>query len=202
MMNQLVHKIGLEMKNIKVGIDAFNDLAKSHDAHVKEVERLQKELDELNKLKLVDQKGELLLECRMGDKNHQLLLEVGLNTILERFVKEGNLGSLKQLDCEGIDISAEKGKVNIEEIAPYMNETPICEQTFIDCKFERVDVSAEESGDEAFHYYSYEFGTTYDPSLISAKNFTGVQLFNEEYKTWHTEGELQLLFMVFLKEGD
>jgi hypothetical protein len=186
----------------KVGLEAFNDLAKSHDAHVKEVERLQKELDELNKLKLVDQKGELLLECRMGDKNHQLLLEVGLNTILERFVKEGNLGSLKQLDCEGIDISAEKGKVNIEEIAPYMNETPICEQTFIDCKFERVDVSAEESGDEAFHYYSYEFGTTYDPSLISAKNFTGVQLFNEEYKTWHTEGELQLLFMVFLKEGD
>ncbi len=33
------------MKNIKVGIDAFNDLAKSHEAHVKEVERLQKELD-------------------------------------------------------------------------------------------------------------------------------------------------------------
>jgi len=35
---------------------------------------------------------------------------------LERFVKEGNLGSLKQLDCEGIDISAEKGKVNIVDI--------------------------------------------------------------------------------------
>ena len=166
------------------------------------LDREAEELNELNKLKLVDQKGELLLECRMGDKNHQLLLEVGLNTILERFVKEGNLGSLKQLDCEGIDISAEKGKVNIEEIAPYMNETPICEQTFIDCKFERVDVSAEESGDEAFHYYSYEFGTTYDPALISAKNFTGVQLFNEEYKTWHTEGELQLLFMLFLKEEE
>jgi hypothetical protein len=79
------------MKNIKVGIDAFNDLARSHDAHVKEVERLQKELDELNKLKLVDQKGELLLECRIGDKNHQLLLEVGLNTILERFVKKEKL---------------------------------------------------------------------------------------------------------------
>ena len=75
------------MKNIKVGIDAFNDLAKSHDAHVKEVERLQKELDELNKLKLVDQKGELLLECRIGDEYHQLLLEVGLNTILEKFIK-------------------------------------------------------------------------------------------------------------------
>ena len=75
------------MKNIKVGIDAFNDLAKSHDAHVKEVERLQKELDELKNLKLVNQDGELLLECRIDDKYHQALLEVGLNTILERFVK-------------------------------------------------------------------------------------------------------------------
>ena len=35
---------GNSMGNIKVGIDAFNDLAKSHDAHAKEVERLQKEL--------------------------------------------------------------------------------------------------------------------------------------------------------------
>ena len=33
------------MKNIKVGIDAFNDLAKSHDAHAKEVERLQEKLN-------------------------------------------------------------------------------------------------------------------------------------------------------------
>jgi hypothetical protein len=109
----------------------------------------------------------------------------------------------KQLDCEGIDISAEKGKVNIielEELVPYMNETPITDQSFIDCKFERIDVTVEESGDESFHYYVYEFGGTYDPSLISAKNFTGVQLFNEEYKTWHTEGELQMLFMLFLKE--
>ena len=69
-----------------------------------------------DELKLVDQNGELLLECKLGDEYHQLLLEVGLTTILERFVKEGNLGSLKQLDCEGIDISAEKGKVNIVDI--------------------------------------------------------------------------------------
>ena len=75
------------MKNIKVGIEAFNDLAKSHDAHVKEVERLRKELNELNNLKLVDQTGELLLECRIGDEYHQLLLEVGLTTILEKFIK-------------------------------------------------------------------------------------------------------------------
>ena len=85
------------MEKIKVGIDAFNDLAKSHDAHVKEVEKLQKELDELNKLKLVDQHGELLLECRIGDKYHQLLLEVGLNTILEKFV------NLKEKVFEPID---------------------------------------------------------------------------------------------------
>ena len=86
------------MEKIKVGIDAFNDLAKSHDAHVKEVEKLQKELDELNKLKLVDQHGELLLECRIGDKYHQLLLEAGLNTILEKFVnlKEKGWTSLEE----------------------------------------------------------------------------------------------------------
>ena len=37
------------MENIKVGIEAFNDLAKSHDTHVKEVERLQKEPEGLLK---------------------------------------------------------------------------------------------------------------------------------------------------------
>ena len=76
------------MENIKVGIDAFNDLARSHEAHVKEIERLQEELDKLNKLKLVDQNGELLLECNVGDKYHQILLEVGLNTILEKILFE------------------------------------------------------------------------------------------------------------------
>ena len=41
-------------------------------------------------IKLVDQNGELLLECSIGDRYHQLLLEVGLNTILEKFIKEEN----------------------------------------------------------------------------------------------------------------
>jgi hypothetical protein len=71
------------MESIKVGIDAFNDLAKSHDAHVKEVERLQKELDKLKNLKLVDQNNELLLECRIGDEYHQKLLELGMTKLLE-----------------------------------------------------------------------------------------------------------------------
>ena len=76
------------MENIKVGIDAFNDLAKSHDAHVKEVERLQEELNKLNKLKLVSENGELLLECRIGDKYHQALLELGITKLLEDYLKD------------------------------------------------------------------------------------------------------------------
>ena len=75
------------MEKIKVGIDAFNDLAKSHDAHAKEVERLQEELNKLNKLKLVDQKGELLLECRIGDEYHRALLEVGMAKLLKDYLK-------------------------------------------------------------------------------------------------------------------
>ena len=39
-------------------------------------------------IKLVDQNGELLLECSIGDKYHQLLLEVGLNTILKRALSD------------------------------------------------------------------------------------------------------------------
>ena len=76
------------MEKIKVGIDAFNDLAKSHDAHVKEVERLQEELNKLNKLKLVDQKGELLLECRIGDEYHRALLELGMTKLLKEHLKD------------------------------------------------------------------------------------------------------------------
>jgi|TARA_Y100000296_G_scaffold51712_1_gene59263 hypothetical protein len=38
-------------------------------------------------IKLIDEKsGELLLECKIGDKYHQAILEVGLNTILEELV--------------------------------------------------------------------------------------------------------------------
>ena len=42
-------------------------------------------------IKLIDKStGELLLECTTGDKYHQLLLEVGLNAILEKFLNEKN----------------------------------------------------------------------------------------------------------------
>jgi hypothetical protein len=40
-------------------------------------------------LKLVDEKtGELLLECEVSNKTHQLLLEIGLHAILERALLE------------------------------------------------------------------------------------------------------------------
>jgi len=91
----------------------------------------------------------------------------------------------------------------LEDYMPWINETPITEQTFIDSGFERTDVSIEESGADApSHYYTYDFGTSYDPVLMSNPDFTGVNIFNltEDYKTWNTEGELQMLFMLFLKE--
>ena len=50
------------------------------------IEQLTETID--NTLQLVDQKGELLFECELGDKYHQLILEVGLNKILEDSLKE------------------------------------------------------------------------------------------------------------------
>lgn len=43
------------------------------------------------------------------------------------------------------------------------------EQDLIDLGFERVDVSAEQSGDEAFHYYIYDF-TKYFSLISCASN--------------------------------
>jgi hypothetical protein len=50
------------------------------------IEQLTETTD--NILQLVDQEGELLFECELGDKYHQLILEVGLNKILEDSLKE------------------------------------------------------------------------------------------------------------------
>ena len=45
------------------------------------------DLQDSNKIKLIDEKtGDLLLKCNVGDKYHQVLLEAGLNAILEEFV--------------------------------------------------------------------------------------------------------------------
>ena len=39
-------------------------------------------------LKLVSENGELLLECTIGDKYHQALLELGIKKLLEDYLKE------------------------------------------------------------------------------------------------------------------
>jgi len=43
------------------------------------------------------------------------------------------------------------------------------EQDLIDAGFERVDITAEDSGDKKFHYYSYDFGN-HAFSLITPAN--------------------------------
>jgi hypothetical protein len=58
-------------------------------------------------IKLIDEKtGELLLKCKVGDKYHQLLLEIGLNTILEKFVNENDWES--KLDKEWTPLDEEE----------------------------------------------------------------------------------------------
>lgn len=44
------------------------------------------------------------------------------------------------------------------------------EEDLISLGFERTDVSKEEAGDEAFHYYDYDFGNNSVVSLISCDN--------------------------------
>jgi len=44
------------------------------------------------------------------------------------------------------------------------------EQDLISLGFKRTDVSAEESGDEAFYYYDLDFGNQRGISLISPAN--------------------------------
>lgn len=93
--------------------------------------------------------------------------------------------------------------IKLTKFMPWLDETPITEQTFIDFGFKRNDVSMEESGeDEPSHYYTFEFGDTYDPTLMSNNDFTGVNIFNltEDYKTWKTNGEMKMLFKMFLND--
>jgi hypothetical protein len=57
-----------------------------------------------DKIKLIDEKsGELLLECKVSDKTIQYLLEVGLNTILEKFINENDWESKIDKEWTPID---------------------------------------------------------------------------------------------------
>ena len=65
------------------------------------------DLQSETELKLIDEKtGELLLECKVSDKTIQYLLEIGLNTILEKFVNENDWES--KLDKEWTPLDEEE----------------------------------------------------------------------------------------------
>lgn len=87
--------------------------------------------------------------------------------------------------------------VALEDLVPFMDETPINEQTFIDFGFERCDVDEKDS---EFHYYTLVLGT--DKSgmislcLDSSDDFSEVLLWDTE-KSWKTVGELKTLLMLF-----
>ena len=57
-----------------------------------------------DKIKLVNQNGELLLECRIGDKYHQALLELGITKLLDDYLKEENDIKYKEQQLKGNDI--------------------------------------------------------------------------------------------------
>jgi hypothetical protein len=59
------------------------------------------------------------------------------------------------------------------------------EQDLIKLGFERTDVNKEESGDEDFHYYTYDFGLSRSISLITSANtdvdeYWSVEIFEDE----------------------
>lgn len=64
------------------------------------------------------------------------------------------------------------------------------EQDLIDLKFERVDVTAEESDDDAFYYYTYDLGKGAISLISNANNEVidgkwSIEIFEDEtIKFW------------------
>jgi hypothetical protein len=59
------------------------------------------------------------------------------------------------------------------------------EQDIVDLGFKRVDVTAEESGDDAFYYYTYDFGNGTLSLISNANNEVidgrwGIEIFEDE----------------------
>lgn len=80
------------------------------------------------------------------------------------------------------------------------------EEDLISLGFERTDVSKEESGDEAFYYYTYDFGLKYGISLISCddaeakENGWFVEIFEDDKVSWHDYQDV-LDFITIIRKG-
>lgn len=81
------------------------------------------------------------------------------------------------------------------------------EEDLISLGFERTDVSKEESGDEAFHYYDYDFGNNSIISLISCDNhqaeedgYWTVEIFEDNSISYDKYQDV-LDFITIIKKG-
>ena len=75
------------------------------------------------------------------------------------------------------------------------------EQDLIDLNLERVEVSAEESGHEAFHYYTYDFGNGAVSIISNASDETNngdwfVEIFEDESIQFTDKDELELFINI------
>lgn len=80
------------------------------------------------------------------------------------------------------------------------------EEDLISLGFNRTDVSAEESGDEAFYYYDYDFGGKSFISLISCDNhqaegdgYWSVEIFEDDYISYDKYQDVLDLITVIKK---
>jgi len=79
---------------------------------VGKIEQLTKTTD--NTLQLLDQEGELLFECEIGDEYHQMILEVGLNKILKDAVEHWE-SEVEEFKTEKRGEAATKYTVDVEK---------------------------------------------------------------------------------------
>lgn len=81
------------------------------------------------------------------------------------------------------------------------------EEDLISLGFNRTDVSKEEAGDEAFHYYDYDFGNNSIVSLISCDNhqaekdgYWTVEIFEDNSISYYDYQDV-LNFITIIKKG-
>jgi hypothetical protein len=81
------------------------------------------------------------------------------------------------------------------------------EEDLIKLGFNRTDVSKEEAGDEAFHYYDYDFGNSSVVSLISSDNhqaekdgYWTVEVFEDDSINYDNYEDV-LDFITIIKKG-